>query len=183
MTDRIGWCVDNGDWPTAPPRVSVAETKAALARLDRLATPAATEGSATMTDPTRAELDQAAVVLDDIRLSHSTRFIVHLAAGTEIHGVRFPSGRVICDDPIEGLQVAASVEYLIEPLDVSRVEWVPEVAGAELEQLRAARDRTIDMMEQYKIAGSRGVHPRQVINLLSLTWPGGNYEAAPEAAQ
>jgi hypothetical protein len=75
-------------------------------------------------------------------------------------------------------------------------EWVPDLAGAihkaigerevaqagsaELEQLRAARARTIAQMESYSTSGSGGVNPRQVINLLSLTWPDGNYEVAPE---
>ena len=54
-------------------------------------------------------------------------------------------------------------------------------ATAELEQLRAARDRTIAQMQTYATSGSGGVNPRQVVNLLSLTWPDGNYEAAPEA--
>lgn len=49
------------------------------------------------------------------------------------------------------------------------------------DDLRAARDRTIARMEEYSAAGSGGVNPRQVINLLSLSWPDGNYEAAPEA--
>ena len=40
MTDSTGWSVNNRDWPNSPPRVSVAETKAGLARLDRLAKPA-----------------------------------------------------------------------------------------------------------------------------------------------
>ena len=51
----------------------------------------------------------------------------------------------------------------------------------EVAQLSAARDRTIAQMQTYSAAGSGGVNPRQVINLLSLTWPDGNYEAAPAA--
>lgn len=45
MTDSTGWTVNNRDWPSAPPRVSVAELKAGLASLDRLIEPPATERS------------------------------------------------------------------------------------------------------------------------------------------
>lgn len=61
-------------------------------------------------------------------------------------------------------------------------DGVPSAAEMqELVLLRAARDRTIQQMRDYSTAGSGGVNPRQVVNLLSLTWPDGNYEAAPEA--
>lgn len=64
--------------------------------------------------------------LDDIRIAHTTRFVVRLADGAELHGIEFPSGRVICDDPIEGIRMAATVDYLTEPLAIERVERIPE---------------------------------------------------------
>ncbi|MFC1410470.1 hypothetical protein ACEZCY_14520 [Streptacidiphilus sp. N1-12] len=39
----MGWSVSNRDWPSTPPRVSAAETKAGLAALDSLIDPPATE--------------------------------------------------------------------------------------------------------------------------------------------
>jgi hypothetical protein len=59
-------------------------------------------------------------------------------------------------------------------------------AKTELEQLRAARDRTIKQMELYLDAAAHGlgtpttVNCREVINLLSLTWPDGK---APSEAR
>lgn len=43
---------------------------------------------------------------------------------------------------------------------------------------RAAIDRTREAMERYSAAGCTNVNIRQVINLLSPTWPDGNYDAA-----
>lgn len=51
---------------------------------------------------------------------------------------------------------------------------------AEVERLRAIIARVTDQMRQYDRHGSGMVNIRQVLNLLSPTWPDGNYEAAPE---
>lgn len=58
-----------------------------------------------------------------------------------------------------------------------------EANGAELlariEQAEATIKRTQETMQRYINAGSTTVNLRQVINLLSPTWPDGNTEAAP----
>lgn len=46
---------------------------------------------------------------------------------------------------------------------------------------RAAIERTRETMERYAAAGCATVNIRQVINLLSPTWPDGNYDAALDA--
>jgi hypothetical protein len=50
-------------------------------------------------------------------------------------------------------------------------------AYRERDQLRATIERTVQQMQIYSAASSTGVNPRQVINLLSPTWPDGNFEA------
>jgi hypothetical protein len=52
----------------------------------------------------------------------------------------------------------------------------------QLEQQRAIIARVTDQMRQYdRHGGFRGmVNVRQVLNLLSPTWPDGNYEAAQQ---
>lgn len=80
----------------------------------------------------------------DIRVDHSTRFTVHLPDGSDLHGVEFPSGRIVADDPISGLMVAVSMEDLIRPLDVTRVERMPEAVELR-EQLAVVRDLVGDL--------------------------------------
>ncbi|GFH36600.1 DUF6011 domain-containing protein [Streptomyces pacificus] len=45
------------------------------------------------------------------------------------------------------------------------------------EEAEEAIRRTVAQMQAYAKAGSGGVNPRQVIGLLSPTWPDGNHEA------
>lgn len=56
---------------------------------------------------------------------------------------------------------------------------------ARADQAEAAIKRTVDAMRAYVVAsGGAGVNPKQVIDLLSSTWPNGNHEApAPAAAE
>lgn len=61
-------------------------------------------------------------------------------------------------------------------LDVGRLH-------AALERLATAEatlTRVTSQMQRYDQHGSRSVNVRQVLNLLSPTWPDGNYESAPE---
>ncbi|GGJ81849.1 hypothetical protein GCM10011583_11630 [Streptomyces camponoticapitis] len=51
------------------------------------------------------------------------------------------------------------------------------------QRAEAAIERTVDQMRAYVAAGSTGVNPRQVINLLSPTWPDGNFEAPAETEE
>jgi len=57
-----------------------------------------------------------------------------------------------------------------------------EAVAAERDQLCAAVDRTTKRLTRYYDAGVRDVNIRQVIGLLSPTWPDGNYEATPDHA-
>ncbi|MFC8625643.1 DUF6011 domain-containing protein [Streptomyces anulatus] len=62
-------------------------------------------------------------------------------------------------------------------------EYLAEKARAD--RAEAAIKRTVDAMRAYVVAsGSAGVNPKQVIDLLSPTWPNGNHEApAPGRAE
>ncbi|CAM5383027.1 hypothetical protein I6J39_16805 [Streptomyces californicus] len=87
-----------------------------------------------------------------------------------------PTGRCGNDprtvlSPGDQAAVAEFKEYLAEKARADRAE--------------AAIKRTVDQMRAYVVAsGSAGVNPKQVIDLLSPTWPNGNHEApAPGPAE
>lgn len=50
-------------------------------------------------------------------------------------------------------------------------------AAAALVAVVEARNRTIEQMKKYIEVGTGRVNAKQVINLLSLTWPDGNFHS------
>lgn len=65
------------------------------------------------------------------------------------------------------------------------VRWLLKQLGdanARAEQAETVTARVTDRMREYDRHGSGMVNIRQVLNLLSPTWPDGNYEAAPAPA-
>ncbi|MFE3853426.1 hypothetical protein ACFXPN_20100 [Streptomyces griseorubiginosus] len=61
---------------------------------------------------------------DEVR--HSRRFISRHPERPDIHGVQFPSGRVIADDPRTGLVGAVGAEYLDGPEGEATIIWSDE---------------------------------------------------------
>ena len=43
---------------------------------------------------------------------HARRFVVRHPGQPDIHGVQFPSGRVVYDQPSIGLEVATSIDHI-----------------------------------------------------------------------
>ena len=91
--------------------------------------------------------------------------------------------------PAEAQQLRAGIRRLTQARrklagDVWQLRRQREAHTAELEQLRTAIDRTSSQMDRYNAsARERGetsalVNARQVLGLLSLTWPDGTYAAA-----
>ncbi|NEC43256.1 DUF6011 domain-containing protein [Streptomyces sp. SID8016] len=69
---------------------------------------------------------------------------------------------------------------VLSPGDQAAVDAVKEYLAekARADRAEAAIKRTVDAMRAYVVAsGSAGVNPKQVIDLLSPTWPNGNHEA------
>lgn len=62
---------------------------------------------------------------------------------------------------------------------VGDVSWLLE----RLSQQQAIIARVTDRMREYDRHGGGSVNVRQVLNLLSPTWPDGNYEAAPAGGE
>ncbi|MFJ8224929.1 DUF6011 domain-containing protein [Streptomyces griseus] len=108
-----------------------------------------------------------------------------------------PTGRCGNDprtvlSPGDQAAVTQFTEYLAEKSRADRAEQdVQELKAdnlqlaaifaaerARAEAAEAAIKRTVDQMRAYIVAsGSAGVNPKQVIDLLSPTWPNGNHEA------
>ncbi|MFF7259482.1 hypothetical protein ACFZCL_04200 [Streptomyces sp. NPDC008159] len=61
---------------------------------------------------------------DEVR--HSRRFVSRHPERPDIHGVQFPSGRVIADDPRTGLVAATGPEHLDGDDGLATVIWAPE---------------------------------------------------------
>jgi hypothetical protein len=60
-----------------------------------------------------------------------------------LHGVLFPSGRVVVDDTTSGLiEAATSLEHLhtLKNRELSSVEWAPEASAETVAVLNAARE-------------------------------------------
>lgn len=65
---------------------------------------------------------------------------------------------------------------------IGDVRWLLErlaAATGRVEQAETITARVTDRMREYDRYGGGMVNIRQVLNLLSPTWPDGNYEAAP----
>jgi hypothetical protein len=58
------------------------------------------------------------------------RFVVQRPGQPDMHGVRFPSGRVLADDPYTGLVSAVSVEALTGDDPAISVHWTDNTAGS-----------------------------------------------------
>lgn len=81
-------------------------------------------------------------------------------------------------DPGDGYVTEPDFHGTITPRDGA------EQLRSERDQFAAAIDRTTTQMHGYYDAGLSNVNTRQVINLLSPTWPDGNYESpSPNAPQ
>lgn len=72
--------------------------------------------------------------------------------------------------PCALVQSAADVQWLLEQL---------ASATARAKQAETITARVTDRMREYDQHGSGTVNVRQVLNLLSPTWPDGNYQATP----
>jgi hypothetical protein len=68
--------------------------------------------------------------MSDDLVRFAQRFIIRSPGHPDLHGVEFPSGRVIADHPTSGLIAAVSVDALCEGVDgavVDRaIEEVPQ---------------------------------------------------------
>ncbi|MCX5239760.1 hypothetical protein OG824_31625 [Streptomyces prunicolor] len=58
------------------------------------------------------------------------RFVLQHAGHPDMHGVQFPFGRVLADDPCTGLVGAVSVESLVGDDPAITVHWADESAGS-----------------------------------------------------
>ncbi|WP_019060009.1 hypothetical protein [Streptomyces prunicolor] len=58
------------------------------------------------------------------------RFVLQHPGHPDMHGVQFPSGRVLADDPYAGLVGAVSVEALTGDDPAITVHWADESAGS-----------------------------------------------------
>ncbi len=56
---------------------------------------------------------------------HSRRFVSQHPDRPDIHGVQFPTGRVLADDPRTGLFAVISVEYLPDGAEATLL-WADE---------------------------------------------------------
>lgn len=92
---------------------------------------------------------------------------------------------VRCVEKGRGFPTPASASYVAPESDLLQAEV--ERLNAERDTALGAVERTVQMMHDYN-ASARGrgevfahVKCRQVISLLSLTWPDGNNAGAPDA--
>lgn len=68
--------------------------------------------------------DDCSPDLDSVR--HARRFISRHEGRPDIHGVQFPSGRVLADHPDRGLLAAIEPQYVADDPTPATVIWAPE---------------------------------------------------------
>jgi hypothetical protein len=64
---------------------------------------------------------------DEIR--HSRRFVIQHPDRPDIHGIEFPSGRIIFDHPGIGLEAATSTDHIRDLTDGAAIHWADEDDG------------------------------------------------------
>jgi len=111
----------------------------------------------------RSELAERAAKRQGLRAELAENELRTLRAGLRANGA----------DPTQ-------IQNLWAQISLRNRQWRETKQRAE--EAEAAIDRTVERMQEYRAAGSTGVNPRQVINLLSLTWPDGNFEAPRDSA-
>lgn len=84
-------------------------------------------------------------------------------------------------DRIEHIERPRQGGKTLDTIEAERDFWKQRAAQLDhdLEQQRTIIDRVTGRMTEYDRHGSGTVNVRQVLNLLSPTWPDGNY-CAPE---
>jgi hypothetical protein len=88
--------------------------------------------------------------------------------------------RLRCFLAVEEAEGATDDTPVIDGIDLTHGDLRGVLADCD--DLAAAIERTTTKMRDYADHGIERVNLRQVINLLSLTWPDGNYEA-PDATR
>lgn len=64
---------------------------------------------------------------DEIR--YARRFVIRHPDRPDTHGVEFPSGRIIFDQPDAGLGAATSTEHIRDLTDGGAIHWADEDGG------------------------------------------------------
>lgn len=63
---------------------------------------------------------------DPDRVRYARRFTARTAGHPDIHGIQFPSGHVIYDQPDIGLEAATSIQYIRGYTPDTRIHWADE---------------------------------------------------------
>ncbi|MGY6019607.1 hypothetical protein [Streptomyces spinosirectus] len=54
------------------------------------------------------------------------RFVIRHPDRADVHGVQFPSGRVLYDQPGIGLEAATSIDHIRDLTDRAAIHWADE---------------------------------------------------------
>ena len=65
---------------------------------------------------------------DEVR--YARRFVIHHPDRDDIHGIQFPSGRIIFDQPGIGLEAATSTDHIRDLTDGAVIHWADDDSGA-----------------------------------------------------
>lgn len=129
----------------------------------------------------RAELDKCAGLNRELVNENEELAVVMAEAPTDeqLEQIRARSAR------LAAVPLETSVENRVmrDMIDsIGDVRWLLEqltAATGRVEQAETITARVTDRMREYDRYGGGMVNIRQVLSLLSPTWPDGNYEAAP----
>lgn len=57
---------------------------------------------------------------------HARRFTIRHPDRADVHGIQFPSGRVIYDQPGIGIEAATSLDHIPDYTDDTLIHWADE---------------------------------------------------------